>query len=238
MEKQNVPWSHSSERFVLFLDIMGFKERVARTDFDKMKNELSTLNERWKNRIKPLKLNGHLKDIEFSDSIIVTTDSDNQKCMNLITRAAISIMQETIKAGFAMRGAMSHGKFCFDEDRNLYFGQALVDAFLLEEMVDYYGVVVHHSAEKHVKDYLCDKNNDIYFEKTSVQIKDGKVNCYQLNWADMDTKNKYNDNRKQVLSWLENIEETVSGKPRIYIDNTRSVLEATSHNKKGKEVLL
>lgn len=47
-------WKDESERFVLYLDIMGFKERVTRTPIGQLKQEL--LNFKTKNiKLEPLR---------------------------------------------------------------------------------------------------------------------------------------------------------------------------------------
>ena len=50
-----------------------------------------------------------------------------------------------------IKGALAKGTVACDESKQLYFGKALLDAYLLEENVQYYEIVVHHSAEEQVK---------------------------------------------------------------------------------------
>ena len=131
---KNEDWSKVKKRLVLYLDIMGFKEKVARTHPGILRKELIEFCKKWKARIKPLTNNEHIKYAQFSDSIIVAADGASQKQLNLITRTAIIIMQEALKIGFPMKGALSCGMFSFDEASELYFGQPLVDAIALSRL--------------------------------------------------------------------------------------------------------
>lgn len=226
-------WGRNAERFVLYLDIMGFKDRVSRTDHQILRNQLIDFSKKWKTKIKPLETNEHIKYAQFSDSIIVTTDKTEQKQLNLITRTAIIIMQEALKLGFPIKGALSCGKFSFEESEELYFGQPLVDAFLLEEKVFYYGVVVHNTAEKKVKQ-ASSRCKDFY-SKIDIPLKDGSVNHYQLNWNMMNELNDTENITDIAIKWLESIEEQVSGRPRVYIQNTRKVLSNINETNKKNQ---
>ena len=72
---------------------------------------------------------------------------------NLITKAAVRLMQSAISLGFPIKGVLAQGKFTYDKDNELYFGAPLVAAYNLHDDIHYYGIVVHHSAEKTVKLY-------------------------------------------------------------------------------------
>ncbi|MFI3296608.1 MAG: hypothetical protein R3Y59_03145 [bacterium] len=100
--------------------------------------------------------------------------------------------------------------------------KSLVDAYLLQEQVKYYGIVVHHTAEKTVKE--C-KSRSLPYINTEVNLDRGKVKHYHLCWNLLNTKLKIADNfTEQCEKWLEIISEQVSGFPRIYIDNTIRIL--------------
>lgn len=44
-------------------------------------------------------------------------------------------------------------------------------------------------------------------------------------WNLVDSQYQYNDITEKCSEWLDRIEETVSGEPRKYVDNTREVLK-------------
>lgn len=83
----------------------------------------------------------------------------------------------------------------------------------------YYGIAVHHSAERTCVD------NEALITKIPIPLKDGSASHYQINWNLIGNNYQTLDNTKQCLLWLDKIEKDVSGRPRIYIQNTRMVLE-------------
>lgn len=106
-----------------------------------------------------------------------------------------------------------------NQTKQLYFGQALIDAYLLEENVKYYGVLVHHSAEKYLK-----KEDFKEFRDIKAPLKSGEIAQYELHWYDAVIK-KEGKNEKTVKECLNNLRLTVSDEPRKYIDNTQKVID-------------
>ena len=235
--KMNNDWKDESERFVLYLDIMGFKERINREPILKLKSDL--LEFRTKNeKLKPL-LRGKtgdgehelLKMAQFSDSIVVISKGNSTKDLNLITKAAVILMQTALETGFALRGAIACGQILFDETNQLFFGKALVDAYLLEEELGFYGVVYHETTEKIIASALASKDKDkprkTYFpiEDSMIPLKKGKSFHYHVAWYKMTKILNEGQIYDNVLEWLKKLRHTVSGNPRIYLDNTKRILD-------------
>lgn len=215
-------WNEDVPRLILYADFMGFKNRVFSTNHGKLKDLLVKFNESWHRKLQPLQSGGDLKFVQFSDSILVVANGTNSKMFNLITKAAVCMMHEALKINFGIKGVIAQGTFSFDESSGLYFGRPLVDAYLLHEEIKYYGIVVHHSAENTVKINLSDSNP---YSKKDIFIEKGKVSHYHLCWNLVDTLLAPNDITDTCNSWLDAIEETVSGTPRQYIDRTRDVMK-------------
>jgi len=219
------------DRFVAFLDIMGFKERVARTSAAKLYNELSEFYNDISNIIFPnldemsdtdedgnssFKGQGKISLIlaQFSDSIAIFTEDDSLKSLKLLSEALQKIFFSAITRSnpIPLKGALSKGYMTCDMTKQLFFGQALIDAYLLEEDVQFYGLVVHHTAENDIKTLNLD-----VFRDTSVPLKSGKINHYELSW--------YKYDKQQSISGLNNIRLTVSASPRRYVDNTKGLID-------------
>ena len=230
MAKQS-NWDDKKDRFVLYLDIMGFKERVNRCETEALKNDLmsfKTKNIKLKPLLKSTTKDGEkdlLKMAQFSDSIVVISQSNTKDDLNRICRAAVILMQTAMESKFALRGSIAMGQMVFDETNQLFFGKALVDAYLLEEQLAYYGVVFHESAEKIVQKAKATKG--IYFpiQDVEVPLKGGRSKHYHVAWHLMTKALSKGDISTDALSWLDNLRITVSGTPRIYLDNTRKVIE-------------
>lgn len=214
-------WDEDVARLVLYADFLGFKARVNSTSHTELKNLLLSFNEAFHKRMQPLQMGGYLRFVQFSDSILIVVNGTNSKMFNLITKAAVCVMQEALRINFGIKGVIAQGVFSFDESNGLFFGRPLVDAYELHEELKYYGIVVHHSAENTVKNNI---SAGTPYSKNEIYIERGKVAHYHLCWNLLDTLNATKDITSLCNSWLDTIEETVSGHPRQYIDRTREVL--------------
>ena len=141
--------------YVLYADIMGFKERVMRTEHSKLKDEFEKLKTALDAWLVPTKKAVSFKTSFFSDSILIV-DASTKKGFNRISKAAAGLMQVSLEHKFPLKGVISKGPFTYDEEKQLFFGKAIVDAYLLQEQVYYYGIVAHHSVEEDKKNTLKD----------------------------------------------------------------------------------
>lgn len=141
--------------YVLYADIMGFKERVMRTEHSKLKEEFEKLKTALDAWLVPTLKAASFKTSFFSDSILIV-DESTKWGFNRISKAAAGLMQVSLEHKFPLKGVISKGPFTYDEEKQLFFGKAIVDAYLLQEQVYYYGIVAHHSVEEDIKNTLMD----------------------------------------------------------------------------------
>lgn len=225
-------WDDDGPHYVLFLDIMGFKDRVSRTDHSVLRQQLTDfVNEK---RLLPLKEDkkGTLLHIaRFSDSIIVGTNNCSKKSLNRLTKASVVLMHHALECGFALKGAVAKGELTFDVENGLIFGQSIVDAYLLEEELKFYGVVFHHTVENDIEEFLKEPirhgNNKVILPvgDISVSLKSGKSIHKTILYNRMNRSLETKDYTAVLKKNLRNIANTVSGSPRIYIDNTLTFFE-------------
>lgn len=225
------------KRFVVFLDIMGFKERVARNTQESLYKELTAFNRDIVNIINSaksiktehtskqndssdttLRTSEDEKDeiflAQFSDSIVIFSSSDTEKDLRIISNVAKQIMISAInrEKPIPLKGALAEGYITCDMAKQLFFGQALIDAYLLEENVQYYGIVVHHSAESSII-----KLNSDMFRDSLIPLKSGNIKHYELIW--------YNDPLVDIKTGLAKVRLSVSDSPRKYVDNTKKIID-------------
>lgn len=207
----------------MYLDIMGFKDKIKETKFNDLQQQFDTLCNNWKRRVSPMLEGGHMKHFQFSDSIILFTDCSDDKSLNLIARAGIIIMQEAMKLGFPINGALSKGEFSFDEEKQIFFGEALVNAYQLQLSMFYYGISVHPSAFSNAEKTNRAKG---LFSKIPVPLKGGCASLYQLHWNHIKGNYDRGDITLKAKKWIDKIESTTKsvGNPLIYIENTRKVI--------------
>ena len=218
---RKVSWEDDAERLILYVDIMGFSYRVTKNDHLDLKRDLQVFKTKWERRVKPLQIGDHLRWVQFSDSILLVVNGTTEKMFNLITKAAVCLMQSAISLSFPIKGVLAQGVFTYDKESELYFGLPLVSAYQLHDEIYYYGIVVHHSAEQTVKSFA---NSARRYTKSKVYLKKGKTSHYHLAWHLLDKTLQPSNIKDSVDEWLDKIEESVSGAPRIYVDNTRDVV--------------
>ncbi len=209
-------FSVTADRFIVFLDILGFKERVARSSHQDVLKDLRGLQA----DINDFMLEHHDQRLQislFSDSIVLFSPDTGVESLTAIAEAAAYIMRTAIGSGIPMKGALAQGVVTNDTDKQLFFGLPIIDAYLLQENVKYYGVVVHHSAEQSVIGMPL-------FTDAPTPLRSGKVHHYQLNWF-MDSEKQVSE---EACRDIEALRYSVSDEPRKYVDNTMELIRCVS----------
>lgn len=209
----------TKERFVAFLDIMGFKDRVARNDHNDVLKELEVFQSNISQYVSYHR-EANVQLALFSDSILIYSQNDSVDSLHALADITSHIMMYAIQQEkpIPLKGAIAAGKMTCNQTKQLYFGQALIDAYLLEENVKYYGVLVHHSAESYLQ--LADFPE---FRDVKAPLNGGDISHYELKWYDTALK-PGTTNSKTLDECLSNLRLTVSDEPRKYIDNTQKIM--------------
>lgn len=215
----------TAHRYVIFLDIMGFKDRVARNEHKDVFEQLSSLNRDITNII------GSTTDVQiaqFSDSIVLFSKGIESQSLETISKIACGIMLKAIENKIPLKGAIAKGEITCDTSKQLFFGQALIDAYLLEENIQYYGILAHHTVEEDICNlFIKEQSSEIkkLYSDIKAPLKSGKINHYELSWYLHDPQNQTIENIKEYLNRLR---YSVSDSPRKYIDNTLEVIHLTT----------
>ena len=142
-------------RFLLFLDILGFKELIkskgALEIYEIIDNALRSFD-RWE------ELNGSFKTIHFSDTFIFYHEPRGYSRVGFFDIYAISgmILSALLASEIPARGAISFGEFEVNFDstgrHQVYIGQALIDAHEAEQSEKWIGITILPSAWKPCED--------------------------------------------------------------------------------------
>ena len=219
------------DRFVAFLDIMGFKDRLQRDGHKRVKELLESLYPAIEDikKLKDLALgsnNSSSKDtdgseisflipVSFSDSIILISSDESLTSAVTIIAYVRYILYTAIKKGILMKGAIAYGEMTADTEKSLYFGKPLIDAYELQNDLQLYGAILHHTMEKYLIVSGLSKSfrNFLYFD-VHVPMKFGKISHHILDWT------KQLEEQENPVNMVSNLYNYVSGTPRIYVDNT------------------
>lgn len=153
-------WPITGKRFVGFIDIMGFKDLVARSNHNEVYKKLKKVFSAFKQESidDPMHGTDPNKLFIFSDSIIIFSKDDSVNQMKEFSRNMRVLMERLLKDAIPFRGGIAFGEITVDDESSIFFGQPLIDAFLLSEELLFYGIAVHHTVEPMIK-------RDSYFNK-------------------------------------------------------------------------
>ncbi len=239
MTDKNIEWENTCERYVCFLDIMGFKDLVARNKHEDVLHKITTffdvVNKNRDMFINTLKDPSYyisdfdFKIVTFSDSILILSKNSNVKALKFILLYLSIIIESSIKLKIPIKGALSIGTITADFKNNIFFGQPIIDSYLLQDELKYYGIIINSSVEKNINTFNSSEKTltkSLIF-KTKTPLKSGSINYYNLNY--------YHDLK---LKNLEMLYHSVDGSPRIYVDNTIDMFEKYQIHKKKHPILL
>jgi len=175
-----------SNRFIAFLDILGFKSIIEQTITDKKvyKNVLNTLNYisevRRENYKGFLSEYGILKEVSvFSDSIVISYSYDIKGGLFYILMDLVFICFDLTANGMFVRGGVTYGELYHKE--SVCFGPAMIRAYKLESKQAVYpriivdrdalqkGIKYHASAntpqqeKEYLQKLLCKDEKDQYY---------------------------------------------------------------------------
>lgn len=199
------------DRLVAFLDIMGFKDMVAR-NFSTIEGKLSDLATFISQKIRE---DEGYQYLIFSDSIIIYVSANKENAFHSLLEKVGGIIEKSISLGLPIKGAIAKGEctVCMGI-KPFFFGQPIIVAYTLEESVVLYGVVLHNTVEELAEKELV-KSKLVFDYK--VPLKGGASKHYILSWFAVNME----DNVKN----LNTIRKTVSDSPRRYIDNTMDSID-------------
>ena len=242
-------WELTSVRYVAFLDIMGFKDFIYRHSHAVVEKRMRVLSEIVSHHTQeqtihltidvdnettsPASVEVTIRSVMFSDSILVVAKDDSEDSLVNLMRACADIVHKCLTNDIGIKGAISCGKFTADFDKSLYFGKPLIDAFYLQEELMFYGCIIDNTCEKRISKFKeLNKGHDNYkglFKQLKAPLKSGKVTHFVI-----DIFSRYTDTSEKIIKSLYN---TVSGKPRIYVDNTETVFATLARLEEANKML-
>ena len=181
-------------RYVAFFDILGFKNWVetegSRKVFDYIRDFMSLM---IRVSMPKSKINADMSvDLEpsiiyyinFSDTIVFYSRDDSYEAFRTILLVCAEFMNVIICGPTrAIRGALSCGEFYVDTENNAYVGQALIDAYELEEKQYWLGVSLHGSIENTANFVRAQKEFPNLIIQSLVPIKNSSNKPFCVNWT-------------------------------------------------------
>lgn len=220
-------WIETNKRFVGFIDIMGFKNLVSLNSHDDILNKLKIISKMKQDILDLGKKDGNvnlIKIVTFFDSILILSNNDTPSDLIYFQGVLPFFFINCIENNIPVKGAVTHGKFTANFEESIFFGQPLIDAYLLQEELYSYSIIAHHSFEKYIN-YLSqiDQETQMEFQKwKGVMTKLKGSNCYHyiLNWQLYANPSNEEHVVIHYEDKLKELYDTVSGSIRKYVDNS------------------
>ena len=224
IKKQKNDWKITTERFVAFIDIMGFKNLVAKSTHDEIYKMMKTINDqREENANMPWsgieeKL---VRATTYSDSIIIYSKDDSEESFDSICNTVSGLTYDLFKDNVPHKGALAFGTMTLDTENSIFFGQPLIDSYLLQEELSFYGILIHSSAEKKISLF---NTESLFIRNYLCPLKNGYSNNLTIYpyFLDEDEKSEFKEHQTNLFNSLITFRFNTSGYLRKYIDNTEN----------------
>lgn len=181
------------KRAVAYFDVLGFKAKIKNQD-------LQTIVEQYENLINYTNGQITFNDVSkgyyfkevchryiFSDSIFLVAYEDTEESFYDLLSYAWRMMQFAIACGYPLRGAIVYGDVYVDVKKNIYVGEAIVDAVLLEGTQNWIGAIIDNGVLSRYSNTFTDEKlgyaHRLILQEYNVPCKNGIVNKYlTINW--------------------------------------------------------
>lgn len=221
-------WEVTCKRFVAFFDILGFKELVLKEGHESILKKLDSLKEimaKLENHenftsLKSLQIEkNQTRSVTFSDSIIIFSKGDTYQDAIKIFFDVQKIFDTALNYSIPIKGAISFGYTTVDFSKSIFFGQPIVDAFLLHEELKMLSIILDNNIEKQIRSYLNEKFIKTITTEYKAFLKTGRITHILIR--------PYGQNEiKKTIDNVSKLYQQVSGQPRIYYDNTLEFLKS------------
>jgi len=234
-----IDWPIKADRYVSYFDIMGFKDMVARTTHDKIYEMMKSIIKKIESAKEANWLGPDIRLVRtatYSDSIFLYSKNDSFNSLYSLICATAALTSSLLRDAIPHKGAVAFGTMTLDTGNSIFFGQPLIDAYLLQEDLNFYGIIVHSSFEQKleekgkeggipfIQDYLCPLKNGNAIHKTILPIF--------ANIADPDHQ-EFND---ELFASFKKLRFKTSGHLREYIDNTELYLNSFKRSAKAGSI--
>ena len=240
-------WETTANRFIAFLDIVGFKDFLSRNKHSHVMSVIEKLHKIVEessaseltideNQVKQGELNINkigtikplIKTFMFSDSILLISADDSYFSELMIVLRVNNLIYNSVKLDnplepLPLKGAVAYGEMTADLEKLIFVGQPLIDAYLLQEELAFYGTLYHHTAEKYSYSIIKPTNFHDKIDKIEydVPFKKNKSNHFIANWSSLIKSDT------ELSDIIHNLKCRTSGGLRHEIDNTEKYLKET-----------
>lgn len=151
MEKHFNKKLRYTKRWFAYFDLLGFANQVRTSEIYNVLPIYEKVLEAIAEKAEPKKSKG-INYSWFSDTFIIFTKGHSAEEFALIEQASRLFFQKLILHKIAVRGALSFGDLYTQQEKNIFLGEALMDAYEYGEKQNWLNFVITPSAYKALHD--------------------------------------------------------------------------------------
>jgi hypothetical protein len=236
-----------ANRFVAFIDILGFKEMLLSKGHDFVIEKLEELRHIKRTLIdgsnEEFKLDTLLQSVLFSDTILIFSSSDTLEDLMQLLHQLRVLIGIYVGSQIPIKGVISYGKVTVNMEKSFFVGQPIIDAYLLQEDIQMIGVVLDHNAENRMNQLISVNSQHkaalaTEICKYKIPTKHGRINHVCVNWPHILSYTKLEATNWMLMmedrNKVERLYSTASGRHRLYIDNTIEFIDSLIVDAKEK----
>jgi hypothetical protein len=224
-QKSNDKWKITTKRYVGYIDILGFKEMLARKSNKTIYEMMKKVNyaRTWVKRIAWEEAPSQISTMTYSDSILIYSKNDSELSLEIFLCSIAAIYNELLLESIPHKGACAYGLMTLDPENSIFFGQPLIDAYLLQNELYFYGIVLHANIEERLKRLDCVRSYKCPFKNGSSNHLTIEPLYLTQEMKDEDEE-QFKKDSKKLYSGVEKLKYKSSGSIRKYVDNTEEYL--------------
>jgi hypothetical protein len=158
--------------YVLMIDILGFTELVKRERENP--NKILDIITKFLGCYEGIEAKDNLSSIYFSDTAILWQKNPSKEDFLKFSIASVLMCSNLLANRIPCRGAIAHGPFIVKRDRrnkhDIFFGEALIEAYKAQAKENWIGVTVCPSAVKYAGPKIIKRFSDGHFLKRDERI--------------------------------------------------------------------
>ena len=178
-------------RYVAHLDILGMSELVANdldeawgmlSDLVSVRDRANSLALEFTDTGETVNVQDTIKIVTFSDTIVLFTKTHSQTELRTLMVIVTEMFHKAIVNCVPVRVGISLGKFYFNDEKSMYAGPALIDAYHVGERSQWLGISLADSVKDNALELgMTNKNSEVVVN-WDIPCKAENINGYAINW--------------------------------------------------------
>lgn len=178
-------------RYVAHLDVMGMSEIVKKgadeawgilSDLVDVRDKMSSIEIEFIDTKERVKFSELFKLVTFSDTIVIFSKSDSSKELHCMIILLAEIFHKAICKCIPVRIGLARGIFYFNEERSMYAGPALIDAYYTGESTQWLGITLSDTVGELAYNMGIKTGLSNIITKWDVPVKDKTIESFVVNW--------------------------------------------------------